>query len=436
VSLARAALRGRRRQYDARARLKELLDSEDRLREANETLEARVEERTREHELALAKLHEAQKLETLGQLTGGVAHDFNNLLTPVIGNLDLLRRRLPPEERSHRLIDASLQAASRAATLVQRLLAFARRQDLTVRPVDVGSLLDGMSDLIRRSLDPAIQVEISHSPELPPARVDPNQLELAILNLAINARDAMPGGGKLRIHADSVPAHDGPGAEDCVRIVVQDNGTGMDERTLARAVEPFFSTKGVGRGTGLGLSMVHGLAAQLGGSLHLDSAPGKGTTAEILLPVADEPALADEPTQRALVTAPRRAAILLVDDEDLVRVGTSEMLADLGYEVVAASSGAEALHLLRAGEEFDLMITDYLMPGMNGVELAEEAKRLAPDMIVMLVTGYSTIAEGPGSSLPRLAKPFRQADLAEFVADLLVPRGSRKVVPLRPDRAG
>ena len=436
VSLARAALRGRRRQYDARARLKELLDSEDRLREANETLEARVEERTREHELALAKLHEAQKLETLGQLTGGVAHDFNNLLTPVIGNLDLLRRRLPPEERSHRLIDASLQAASRAATLVQRLLAFARRQDLTVRPVDVGSLLDGMSDLIRRSLDPAIQVEISHSPELPPARVDPNQLELAILNLAINARDAMPGGGKLRIHADSVPAHDGPRAEDCVRIVVQDNGTGMDERTLARAVEPFFSTKGVGKGTGLGLSMVHGLAAQLGGSLHLDSAPGKGTTAEILLPVADEPALADEPTQRALVTAPRRAAILLVDDEDLVRVGTSEMLADLGYEVVAASSGAEALHLLRAGEEFDLMITDYLMPGMNGVELAEEAKRLAPDMIVMLVTGYSTIAEGPGSTLPRLAKPFRQTDLAEFVADLLVPRGSRKVVPLRPDRAG
>ena len=436
VSLARAALRGRRRQYDARARLKELLDSEDRLREANETLEARVEERTREHELALAKLHEAQKLETLGQLTGGVAHDFNNLLTPVIGNLDLLRRRLPPEERSHRLIDASLQAASRAATLVQRLLAFARRQDLTVRPVDVGSLLDGMSDLIRRSLDPAIQVEISHSPELPPARVDPNQLELAILNLAINARDAMPGGGKLRIHADSVPAHDGPRAEDCVRIVVQDNGTGMDERTLARAVEPFFSTKGVGKGTGLGLSMVHGLAAQLGGSLHLDSAPGKGTTAEILLPVADEPALADEPTQRALVTAPRRAAILLVDDEDLVRVGTSEMLADLGYEVVAASSGAEALHLLRAGEEFDLMITDYLMPGMNGVELAEEAKRLAPDMIVMLVTGYSTIAEGPGSTLPRLAKPFRQADLAEFVAELLVPRGSGKVVTLRPDRAG
>lgn len=436
VSLARAALRGRRRQYEARARLKELLDSEDRLREANETLEARVEERTREHELALAKLHEAQKLETLGQLTGGVAHDFNNLLTPVIGNLDLLRRRLPPEERAHRLIDASLQAASRAATLVQRLLAFARRQDLTVRSVDVGSLLDGMSDLIRRSLDPAIQVEISHSPELPPARVDPNQLELAILNLAINARDAMPGGGKLRIHADSVPAHDGPGAEDCVRIVVQDNGTGMDERTLARAVEPFFSTKGVGRGTGLGLSMVHGLAAQLGGSLHLDSAPGKGTTAEILLPVADEPALADEPTQRALVTAPRRAAILLVDDEDLVRVGTSEMLADLGYEVVAASSGAEALHLLRAGEEFDLMITDYLMPGMNGVELAEEAKRLAPDMIVMLVTGYSTIAEGPGSTLPRLAKPFRQADLAEFVAELLVPRGSGKVVTLRPDRAG
>ena len=292
VSLARAALRARLRQYDARARLEDLQRSEERLRMANETLEARVDERTRDHELALAKLHEAQKLETLGQLTGGVAHDFNNLLTPVIGNLDLLRRRMAPNDPSQRLIDAGMQAASRAATLVQRLLAFARRQDLSVRSVNVGALLEGMSDLIRRSLDPAIEVQISHSADLPPARVDPNQLELAILNLAINARDAMPRGGTLHIEADSVTSEGGGGlqAGDYVRIAVRDNGTGMDQQTLARAIEPFFSTKGVGKGTGLGLSMVHGLAAQLGGVLNIRSRPGEGTTAEIWLPEAPEAA--------------------------------------------------------------------------------------------------------------------------------------------------
>ena len=309
VSLARAALRARRRQYDARARLQALQESEDRLRTANETLEARVEERTREHQQALAKLHEAQKLETLGQLTGGVAHDFNNLLTPIIGNLDLLRRRLKPSDSSLRMIDASLQAASRAATLVQRLLAFARRQDLRPRSVDIGSLLDGMTDLIRRSLDPSIEVKISHAPDLPPARVDPNQLELAILNLAINARDAMPRGGELRISAQAETVGEGgsvaPG--DYVRISVQDEGMGMDSDVLARAVEPFFSTKGIGKGTGLGLSMVHGLAAQLGGMLDLKSAPGGGTTADIWLPVASgQPAVGEVEARPVLARGPAR----------------------------------------------------------------------------------------------------------------------------------
>ena len=436
VSLARAALRARLRQYDARARLQELQHSEERLRTANETLEQRVAERTRDHELALAKLHEAQKLETLGQLTGGVAHDFNNLLTPVIGNLDLLRHRLSPNDKSQRLIDAGLQAASRAATLVQRLLAFARRQDLSVRSVNVGSLLDGMKDLIRRSLDPAIEIEIRISPDLPPARVDPNQLELAILNLAINARDAMPRGGKLCIEADGASAEGGsltPG--DYVRITVRDSGIGMDQQTLARAIEPFFSTKGVGKGTGLGLSMVHGLAAQLGGSLNLTSSPGAGTTAEIWLPRATEAASAEDLETRAPVRAPRQATILLVDDEELVRIGTAEMLVDLGYKVVDANSGAEALRLLRMGDEPDLMITDYLMPGINGVELIEHARELAPAMEVMLITGYSTIAEGPGASVRRLAKPFRQADLAEIVADILTRERSGDVLKF-PERAG
>ncbi len=438
VSLARSALRARSRQYDARARLKALQDSEERLRVANETLEARVEERTREHELALAQLHEAQKLETLGQLTGGVAHDFNNLLTPVIGNLDLMRRRLAPGDGSERLIDASLQAASRAATLVQRLLAFARRQDLRPRSVDIGSLLDGMTDLIRRSLDPSIDVRITHPPDLPPARVDPNQLELAILNLAINARDAMPRGGKLLVAAEaqSVEPTDTMAAGDYVRISVTDEGTGMDPAVLARAIEPFFSTKGVGKGTGLGLSMVHGLAAQLGGTLKLRSSPGGGTTADIWLPVATEAASAGEVDTGPVIPAAQRATILLVDDEELVRVGTADMLSDIGYDVIEATSGAEALRLVRDGAAPDLLISDYLMPGMNGVELIQAVRSLSPGSRVMLITGYSTIAEGPGASIPRLAKPFRHADLARFVADLLGARSEGTVLQFRADRIG
>ena len=436
VSLARAALRARGRQYDARARLEELQASEEQLRMANETLEARVAERTRDHELALAKLHEAQKLETLGQLTGGVAHDFNNLLTPVIGNLDLLRNRLAPDDPSQRLIDSGLQAASRAATLVQRLLAFARRQDLRVRSVNVAALLDGMKDLIRRSLGPAIEVHIRHAPDLPPARVDANQLELAILNLAVNARDAMPRGGKLWVEAEAVEAsgRNGLATGQYVRIAVRDEGMGMDQQTLARAVEPFFSTKGVGKGTGLGLSMVHGLAAQLGGALNLSSRPGEGTAAEIWLPRASEPASVEDFESGPPVRAPRDATILLVDDEELVRMGTGEMLTDLGYKVVEASSGAEALRLLRTSEAPDLMITDYLMPGMNGVALIEHGRKLAPEMPVMLITGYSTVAHGPAAAVPRLAKPFRQSDLAAMVAELLTRAPAGDVLKF-PERA-
>jgi signal transduction histidine kinase len=247
---------------EARKAIEEdLRQSRAELQQANETLEARVEERTREREAAIAKLHEAQKLETLGQLTGGVAHDFNNLLTPVIGNLDLLRRRLPETDKSHRLIDGALQAASRAGTLVQRLLAFARRQDLQPRSVEIGSLLEGMTDLIQRSIGPTVKVIFDCQPGLPPARMDPNQLELAILNLAINARDAMPAGGTLRIkaRAENVEVVGKLQTGEYVTVTVQDTGSGMTADTLARAIEPFFSTKGVGQGTGLGLSMVHGL---------------------------------------------------------------------------------------------------------------------------------------------------------------------------------
>jgi signal transduction histidine kinase/ActR/RegA family two-component response regulator len=431
ISVARSALRARRRQYEARARLVSLQQSEESFRQVNETLEARVDERTREHELAMAQLHEAQKLETLGQLTGGVAHDFNNLLTPVIGNLDLLRRRFPDDPRAQRLIDGGLQAASRAATLVQRLLAFARRQDLQPRPVAIPALLEGMSDMLARSLGPTIDVHFAFPPDLPAARVDPNQLELALLNLAINARDAMPGGGPLRIEASEV---DRPGvgaltAGHYIRIAVIDGGLGMDRDTLARAVEPFFSTKGQGKGTGLGLSMVHGLAAQLGGMLSLTSAPGQGTTAEILLPTTTEQPGETEHDRVVLQEAVVRATVLLVDDEELVRNGTADMLRDIGYEVLTAASGAEALLLLRSGAEINLLVTDYLMPGMNGVDLVQAAGSVVPGLPALLITGYSNIASGPGAALPRLAKPFRQVDLAARVAELLVQRDA-DVVPI------
>ena len=433
ISLAQSALRARRRQYDARARLEALQQSEDHLKTANETLEARVEKRTREHESALAKLHEAQKLETLGQLTGGVAHDFNNLLTPVIGNLDLLRRRLPADASQHRLIDVALQAACRAATLVQRLLAFARRQDLQPRAVEIGGLIEGMSDLLRRSIGPTVTVKISSEPDLPAARVDPNQLELAILNLAINARDAMPSGGAIFIQtrAETVPPGNRLQPGDYVCISLRDTGVGMDRETLLRAVEPFFSTKGMGEGTGLGLSMIHGLAAQLGGMLDLASTPGGGTTASIWLPVSTEAPMLADGEAPAIVKAPRQATILLVDDEELVRTGTADMLSDLGYGVVQAASGAEALRLLRSGCEPDLLVTDYLMPGMNGVNLIELASAIAPNTKPLLITGYSDIATGPGANLPRLQKPFRQGELARRIADLLTQSEGGDVIPFR-----
>jgi signal transduction histidine kinase/CheY-like chemotaxis protein len=415
VRAVRSALNARRRQYEAR----------DVLARSREELERLVAERTREREEALAQLHEAQKLETIGQLTGGVAHDFNNLLTPVMGNLDMLRRRIPADDpRSQRLIENALQATGRAATLVQRLLAFARRQDLQPRAVDVSGLLLGIEDLVTRSIGPTITVAVDAPSGLPAARVDPSQLELALLNLAINARDAMPGGGRLTMEVSFEEVHAGRGDRlkegRYVRIAVIDTGVGMDASTLRRAIEPFFSTKGLGKGTGLGLSMVHGLAAQSGGALMLSSTPGIGTRAELWLPVADEEAAANEQTQVEAVLAARPATVLLVDDEELVRVGTAEMLIDLGYSVVQAGSGVEALAALRRGEfDIDLLVSDYLMPGMSGAEVLSEARRLRPQLPVLLMTGYTNLVQGPGAELPRLAKPFRQAELAARIAELM-----------------
>ena len=395
--------------------------AEDMLRHLNETLEQRVAERAEELAVAQEALRQAQKMEAMGQLTGGVAHDFNNLLTPIIGSLDLLHRKALGGAREQRLVEGALQSAERAKTLVQRLLAFARRQPLQPGPVDLAELVRGMVELVASTSGPRIRIETDLDEPLPYARADANQLEMAILNLAVNARDAMPDGGSITIAASArtVAAGQVPGlaAGGYVRISVADTGIGMDEAVLARAVEPFFSTKGVGRGTGLGLSMVHGLAAQLGGALTLDSRRGEGTEAALWLPVSDSaPASAAgrrEPDEPARASA---GTVLLVDDEALVRASTADMLTELGYEVVEAESGQDALALVDLRLP-DLVITDHLMPGLSGTDLAMILATERPGLPVLIVSGYADL-DGLPTDLPRLTKPFRQADLAERLAEL------------------
>lgn len=403
--------------------------AEAELKRLNDSLESRVVEAISEREAAFGHLAEMQKMETMGQLTGGVAHDFNNLLTPIVGGLDVLRRRLDGDARSERLLSGALEAAERAKILVQRLLAFARRQVLEARPVDVVRLVGGLHDMIVRSIGPQIRVEVEAGDDLPAARVDPNQLELALLNLAVNARDAMPDGGTLTlsITAEAVgPGHpNGLRYGTYVRIGVRDTGAGMDDVTLKRAIEPFYSTKGIGKGTGLGLSMVHGLAAQSGGALLLDSVLGEGTIAELWLPAAATAADAEQEEEIAAIADTPAATILLVDDEDLVRSGTAELLADLGHRVVEARSAGEALELLRSGVAADLVITDYLMPGMNGAELATAIRSRLPSVPILLATGYANLAGHQMADLPLLTKPFRQKEVAARLAELL-PRRARE----------
>jgi PAS domain S-box-containing protein len=391
------------------------------LRDLNETLEHRVAERAEELALAQEALRQAQKMEAMGQLTGGVAHDFNNLLTPIIGSLDLLHRKALGGAREQRLVEGALQSAERAKTLVQRLLAFARRQPLQPGPVDLPELVRGMVELVASTSGPQIRIETRMDSPLPYARADANQLEMAILNLAVNARDAMAGGGVLTIaaSAEAVAAGEvaGLAAGRYVRLAVADTGIGMDEATLARAVEPFFSTKGVGRGTGLGLSMVHGLAAQLGGALTLESRPGEGTVAALWLPVSETVPVAAA-ARREADASPGSivGTVLLVDDEPLVRASTADMLAEMGYEVVEADSGHDALAMLDLRAP-DLVITDHLMPGLSGTDLALILAAERPGLPVLIVSGYAEL-DGLPADLPRLTKPFRQADLAACVAAL------------------
>jgi CheY-like chemotaxis protein len=360
-------------------------------------------------------------MEALGQLTGGIAHDFNNLLMAVLGSLSLLRKHLPAgDARASRLLDIAAAGANRGAVLTQRLLAFGRRQALQPEVVALPTLLQGMEDLLRRSIGPGHRLLIEAPAALPAVRVDPNQLELAVLNLALNARDAMPGGGEIAIalRQEDLPAPGRDGLPPGFYLVlsVTDHGIGMDEVTLARAAEPFFTTKGVGKGTGLGLSMAYGLAAQSGGRLALHSRVGEGTVAELWLPrsAADAP-VATEADATQPVQPGRRLRVLLVDDDPLVLTSTAGMLEDLGHVAIEAEGGAQALERLREGAPAEIVVTDYGMPGLSGTELAEEIDRRWPGLPVILVTGYGEIPASLPPGVTSLRKPFGQDVLAAAI---------------------
>ncbi len=362
---------------------------------------------------------QTQKMDAIGKLTGGVAHDFNNLLAVIVGSLDLARQRLASGGDITRYLDNAMTAAERGATLTQRMLAFARKQELKLQRVDCVGLVRGMAELLRTTLGAAVAIEPRFPTTLPAAHADPAQLELALLNLADNARDAMPKGGRIVIDAAEVDIVESrrpdlqPGAY--VRLSVIDEGEGMDAATLERAREPFFTTKGVGKGTGLGLSMVHGFAQQCGGSLTIFSEVGKGTTVSLWLPVAEQdigaPLIA-QLDENPPETIP--LVILAVDDDDLVLTNTAGMLEDLGHTVFQASSAEDALRILERGD-VDLVVTDHAMPGMTGAQLADAIETLRPDLPVIIITGFAELPPH-ASRRPRLDKPFRQAELATVVA--------------------
>lgn len=372
-------------------------------------------------EQAREELFQSQKMEAIGQLTGGIAHDFNNLLMAVLGSLEILKKRMPQDLSLTSLVDNAMQGAQRGAALTQRMLAFSRRQELHMEPIDVSGLVRGMMDILSRSLGPLTTIETSYPVRLPTILTDPNQLEMAILNLVVNARDAMPAGGRITLRASEESIAAGKGglsAGRYIKIAVVDEGEGMDAKTLEQAVTPFFTTKGVGKGTGLGLSMVQGLATQSGGRLILKSSPGEGTTAELWFPVVTieqrTEAAAELPQRHD--DAQRRLRIVAVDDDGLVLMNTTLMLEDLGHTVFEAMAGPEALAILRK-EPVDLVICDHAMPRMTGAQLAEAIRSEWPGLPIILATGYADLPDGAGAAnLPRLGKPFSQAQLADAIS--------------------
>jgi PAS domain S-box-containing protein len=354
---------------------------------------------------------QSQKLEAIGKLTGGVAHDFNNILAAIMGSVALAQRRLALGEDVTRFLDNAMQAAKRGATLTQRMLAFARKQDLELEPVDMIDGVRDMAELLARTIGSNVTITTRFPLSVPPVLADRAQLELALMNLVVNARDAMPDGGVITLCADEVEDEQGL---PYVRLAVIDDGTGMDADTLRHAADPFFTTKGVGKGTGLGLPMVQGMVEQCGGRFRLESEVGKGTRAEVWLPVTARAARPQPLEDRSQPVGGRPLRILAVDDDPIVLLNTATVLADIGHLVLQAHSGPAALAQL-AEHPVDLLITDYAMPGMTGAELVAQALKVQPSHKEVIVWGYAEFPEGSPLEVPRLAKPFNDVDLANMI---------------------
>nr|WP_251009939.1 response regulator [Pseudomonas fluorescens] len=425
VSVVTTALRGRRRQYEARDRLIDLSNSELRLQTTLETLEQQVEERTAQLRHNEEALRQSQKMEAVGQLTGGIAHDFNNMLTGIIGSLELLRRRLARgrTEDLDSLIDLGVTSANRAAGLTHRLLAFSRRQSLDSKAVQMNTLVLSMGELLQRSLNESVRLDMQLDDQLWIAEADPNQLESALLNLVLNARDAMPDGGQLvvktfnqQLDADFTEAYINLEPGDYVVLSVQDSGCGMPEAVINRAFDPFFTTKPIGQGTGLGLSMIYGFSKQSRGHVTIDSDVGKGTTVNLYLPrfVGEEVNEPQVDTQHAPY-AQDGETVLIVEDDPAVRVLVSAVLSELGYAFVEAADADSAVPILQSGQRIDLLISDVGLPGMNGRQLAEIGRQIRPDLRVLFITGYAEHAAVRGGFLD----PGMQMITKPFTFDLL-----------------
>jgi signal transduction histidine kinase/CheY-like chemotaxis protein len=442
VSVVQTALRGRRRQYESR-RLNEELESRvgertQELAAANRQLLGQIAERERVE----STLRQMQRLEAVGQLTSGVAHDFNNLLTVVLGNIGFLEKEFAAkgiDGRSCQRLGYMRTAAERGAKLTDQLLSFSRRQRLEPRSLDLNETVIGMRDLLQSTMGGSIHIETKHHCGLWPALVDPTQLELAVLNLAINARDAMQVGGTLKVETRNATlgpplSAEAPPAGDYVEVSVSDTGSGMTDAIRAKVFEPFFTTKEVGKGSGLGLSQVLGFAKQSGGGVCIESRPGAGTTVQIYLPRA-EARLADRPPAPARIgtgETPRGSTILLIDDDNAVREVTRAILHELGHKVLEAGSGGAALDLIEREPKIDLMIADFAMPGMNGAEVARLAQAKQPTLPVLFVTGFADRTALAGISEAQIiSKPFIDDELVHKVRLALAESDSRKVIRLR-----
>ena len=445
LSAVSSAQRSRQKQFEMRDHLAEissrneaLARSEEELRAARDVLarnqdqlEAMVAERTEELRRAHEHLHQSQKMEAVGQLTGGIAHDFNNMLTGIIGAMDIIRRRIASGRLDDldRFMDAATTSANRAAGLTQRLLAFSRRQSLDSKPLDVNALVGSLGDLLARTIGEQIALDMRLGRGLPPGIADANQLESAILNLTINARDAMPEGGKLSVRSwfadlNAAAAADMAEAEAgrYVVVSVSDTGVGMEPELLDKVFEPFFTTKPLGQGTGLGLSMVYGFARQNGGHVTIESEVGKGTTVSLYLPAADR---ASAESSEEAVTAPQGEgqSVLVVEDDPSVRLLIRDVLEEVGYSAIEASDGSAAVPILASDIAIDLMISDVGLPGMNGRQLADTARTHRPDLPILFVTGYAenaAIRSGfLGANMAMITKPFSLDDLGQKIGEIL-----------------